>query len=240
VVGNRAAAAFFSRMRIITILLWLLASSITSWARPPLDLSKVDSLDLAGYRPLLRGDFRGKHAPAQFLHSPVLPVAVSCIYVVLNPGARIYALPKQVDGATIYVPEVKDLSFQAVLSRSCSWWNDQHEISPAYVLEHEQIHFALYEVAARRLNERADRLLKALEGSSDSPQAAVAAAQRFLHQSLDRTMQDVVEDNVRFDRETSFGFQPDRQQQWRMTVEGDLKQLSEHAVDLELRPPASR
>lgn len=227
-------------MRIITILLFLLAGSTTSWAAPPLGLSKVDSLDLTGYRPLLRGDFRGKHAPAQFLHSPTLPVAVSCIYVVLNPQARLYAQPKQVDGTTVYVPQAQDLAFQAVLSRSCSWWNDQHQVSPAYVLEHEQIHFALYEVAARRLNARADHLLRALEGTSVSPQAAIAAAQQFIHQSLARTMQDVVKANVNFDRETSFGFQPDRQQQWRRTVEGDLKQLSEHAVDLKLRPPASR
>ena len=206
------------------------------WAGPFLDLSRVDSLDLTGYRSLRRNDFSGAHAPAQFLHSQVLPVAVSCIYVVVNPGARIYAEPRIVDGVTTYIPLVSDLSFQAVLSKSCSWWNKQHGVSPAYVLEHEQIHFALYEVAARRLNESAEGLIRSLPVSRESAQAAVTSTQQFLQQSLNRTMQQIEKDNTRFDRETSFGFQPDRQHRWRKSVDGDLADLAAHAVDLDLRP----
>lgn len=223
-------------MRLAIILYLLLTGAIPSSAGPPSGLSKVDSLDLTGYRTLKRDDFRGNHAPAQFLHTPVLPVAVSCIHVVLNPAARMFAEPQQIQGVTTYLPRISDLAFQAVLSRSCSWWNDQHDVSPAYVLEHEQIHFALYEVAARRLNQRADQLLRALPASTESAQAAVAAARQFLHQSLDRTMQEVIKQNLLFDRETSFGFQPDRQQRWRLSVEGDLAQLAQHAAELKLQP----
>ncbi len=212
---------------------------ISSLAGPPLDLTRVDSLDLTGYRALHRDDFGSDHAPAPFLHGPVLPVAVSCLYVVVNPSARIYAETRQLNGVTTYVPLINDLAFQAVFSRSCSWWNQEHSFSPAYVLEHEQIHFALYEVAARKLNRQAANLIKALPSSTESAQAAVTATQHFLQQRLNQTMQQVVGDNVRFDRETSFGFQAQRQQRWRTSVEADLAQLTEHTVDLDLRPPAA-
>ena len=222
------------RISLLCCVCLLLPGSV--WAGPPLDLSRVDSLDLTGYRSLRRDDFSGAHAPAQFLHSQVLPVAVSCIYVVVNPGARIYAEPRIVDGVTTYVPLVSDLSFQAVLSRSCSWWNKEHSVSPAYVLEHEQIHFALYEVAARRLNQSAAGLIRSLPVSTKSAQSAIASTQQFLQQSLNRMMQQIVKDNTRFDRETSFGFQPDRQERWRRSADGDLADLAAHAVELDLRP----
>ncbi len=227
------------RLRMLTSLFLFILPNLLS-AGPPLDLSKVDSLDLTGYRSLERADFKGAHAPKQFLHGPVLPVAVSCIYVVVNPRARIYAESRMIDGVATFIPSISDLAFQAVLSRSCSWWNDEHNVSPAYVLEHEQVHFALYEIASRKLNKDAVGLIRALPVSTESAQAAVTATQRFLQERLNRTMQQVVNDNALFDRETSFGFQPERQQRWRKTVDGDLSQLTEHTVDLELHPPAGR
>ena len=44
----------------------------------------------------------------------------------------------------------RDLRFRAQMDRKCSWWNPKDLGFPQeYILEHEQIHFALCELGAR-------------------------------------------------------------------------------------------
>ena len=59
---------------------------------------------------------------------------------------------------------VHNLAFTAFMDRDCSWWNPQYTGLPhEYILEHEQIHFALFEIAARRLNQQAARIQERME-----------------------------------------------------------------------------
>ena len=45
-----------------------------------------------------------------------------------------------------------------------AWWNDKiASEQPAYVLEHEQIHFAIFELEARALNARAEAISRDME-----------------------------------------------------------------------------
>ncbi len=88
------------------------------------------------------------------------PVAVTCAYVVASQDARIFPEPAtDPTGADGYRARIEGLRFDALMSRSCSWWNPDNAVSPAYVLQHEQIHFDIFEVTERRLNQDLPGLL---------------------------------------------------------------------------------
>ena len=106
-----------------------------------------------------------------------------------------------------------------------------------YVLEHEQIHFALSEVAARRLNRDVPRMLNSPSVESSSPDSVITLARRRIQAALERTLAETGELNLEFDRATSFGFSLHLQEAWRRRVEKDLEELARFAAD---RPPGRR
>ena len=198
---------------------------------------RLDTSDVIPYRALQRGDFQGEHPPKAFLGRVDLPrpVAVSCAYVAADPRARVFAEPVGYQRRR-YRPRVEDLTFRAMFSRSCSWWNRDHGLSPTYVLQHEQIHFALFEAAARRLNRDVPRMLASAALEADSPDSVIALARRRIQEALQRTLAETQQSNLEFDRATSFGFSPARQEAWRRRVEGELEELARFAAD----PPPGR
>lgn len=200
---------------------------------------RLDTSDVITYRALTRGDFRGDHPPKPFLGRADIPqpVAVSCAYVAPDPGARVFAVPTRPGGKGPFRPHVEGLTFRAMFSRSCSWWNREHGLSPMYVLEHEQIHFSLFEVAARRLNRDVPRMLNSPSLESSSADSVVALARRRIQGALERTLAETGELNLEFDRATSFGFSLHLQEAWRRRVEKDLEELARFAAD---RPPGRR
>ncbi|MCY3735080.1 MAG: hypothetical protein OXG13_01685 [Gemmatimonadaceae bacterium] len=200
---------------------------------------RLDTSDVITYRALTRGDFRGQHPPKAFLGRVDLPrpVAVSCAYVAPDPRARVFAEPIRPGGQGPYRPRVENLAFRGLFSRSCSWWNREHGLSPMYVLEHEQIHFALSEVAARRLNRDVPRMLTSASVESASPDSVITLARRRIQDALERTLAETGKLNLEFDRATSFGFSLHLQEAWRLRVEKDLEELARFAAD---RPPGRR
>lgn len=207
----------------------------------------LDSADVISWRPLRRSDFRGERPPGAFGTGAVRPVAVSCAYVVASPQARIYPEPvgdprpesrpesrlesRLESGAEAgYRARIEGLTFQALMSRSCSWWNPDNMVSPAYVLQHEQIHFDIFEVTARRLNHDLPGLLEVMDVRGPTVEAVVNGAQRYVQQALSRGLESAGALNQKFDMETSWGFEPQRQNSWRLRLDRDLKQLQHVSV----------
>ncbi len=223
-------------------LLLLLPLAATALAAVPaagqISSVRLDTADVIPYRALTRGDFRGEHPPKPFLGRVDLPrpVAVSCAFVAVDHQARVFAEPTRPAGQGPYRPRVEGLSFRAMFSRSCSWWNQEHGLSPMYVLEHEQIHFALFEVAARKLNRDVPRMLSTAVVESASPDSVIGLTRQHIQAALERALTETAELNLDFDRATSFGFSLYRQEAWRRGVERDLEELARFAAD----PPPGR
>lgn len=193
--------------------------------------SGLDSADVISWRPLRRSDFRGERPPGAFGTGTVRPVAVTCAYVVASPQARIFPEPVGKAGSESgYKARVEGLTFQALMSRTCSWWNPDNRVSPAYVLQHEQIHFDIFEVTARRLNHDLPGLLEVMDVRGATVEAVVDGAQRYVQKALARALESAGALNQKFDMETSWGFEPQRQNSWRMRVDRDLKQLQHVAA----------
>ncbi len=91
-----------------------------------------------------------------------------------------------------------------------------------YILQHEQIHFAIHEIEARRLEGRVEELKAGIRGQGSSADAAYAEAQAQLNAVLAKHVDAVYQRSYRFDQETSNGFDPEAQARWWSQISQEL------------------
>jgi hypothetical protein len=190
-----------------------------------IEASQLGGLDLIGYRPLRRDDFRAAAPPPQARAVASRLGAATCSYLVPDRDSlRIAATPRKArEGGFEYVAKPDRMRFRGAMDRGCSWWNDAQTAMPEdYVLAHEQIHFALTEIHARRLDARADELVARMTFVDRDPNAAIAASERAFERLLREESEALVARNDRFDAETSLGVHREAQAAWQRTVEREL------------------
>jgi hypothetical protein len=206
------------------------AFGIIAQARPrEFDPSLLETGDLIRYRDLSRDDFLAADPPAEAagLHGQL--GAATCVFLTTDPNTAIRASSRGLDQQRGVVrAEVENLGFLAYMDRECSWWNPAPKALPDdYILEHEQIHFALFEIAARRLNRRADQLTRQMETVSTSQQSALEDVHRQIDTEMQRILDEVLARSNDFDRETSRTYRQDRQNWWWRTVRLELDRLAD-------------
>lgn len=177
--------------------------------------------DAIPYRGLEREDFRGEEPPPQFGRYRERLGAATCCYVLARPETRIEV--RQMPPGDRWQGAPTQLGFRAVMDPDCSWWNTEQTRLPAeYVLEHEQIHFALFELEARRLDARAAELTRAATVTASSPEQALRRSREVLEEALARGLEATLRRNREFDEDTSMGFRPERQEVWLERVRSEL------------------
>lgn len=226
-------------LRVPRILLpWLFVaplacSSLPDYASPTggvVDPSQIDRSDLITYRKLEQGDFRAESPPVDAAEHAQKLGALTCSYVVTTPGTRFEMEERPGKGDATFRAKLKELGFVAYMDRNCSWWNPKDGIaSKEYVLQHEQIHFALTEVASRRLNARVPQLMKTIRAETRTAEQATELMQKALSDLLDETMDELLARNQDFDEDTSAKHDAKAQQKWFDEVSAELDEL----------PPAS-
>lgn len=221
--------------RALLIVALVGCSTLPEYAAPKggvVDAGKLDSTDVIGYRLLTRADFRGTHAPPEFAQVADRVGAATCGQVRTTSDTTFFIKWRQDTPSSEkqHWVEVKKLSFMALMDRRCSWWNDKAAArAPAYVLEHEQIHFALYELGARKLNASVDAIKRDMTAEGASQQEVEARAQRALNDALLKATEDLLDRNRDFDEDTSLGYRPDRQRTWLQRVNEELSATQKHA-----------
>lgn len=222
--------------RWLPLLLALLGcSTLPEYAAPKggvVDAGKLDASDVISYRQLTRADFRGTHAPPEFAKVADRVGAATCGQVRTTGDTEFYIKWRQEtpSSARLHWVDVKKLSFMALMDRRCSWWNDRAAArAPDYVLEHEQIHFALYELGARKLNASAENIRREMMAQGTSQQEVESRAQRALNDALVKATEELLERNRDFDEDTSLGYRPDRQRSWLKRVQEELAATAQHA-----------
>ncbi len=195
------------------------------------DPSSVDLSDSIAYRALTREDFRGTVVPPAFAKVADRVGAATCGHVLTTPDTQVMIVgQRQPDGDEHFRVSVKALGFRALMDRSCSWWNDKvAAFAPEYVLEHEQIHFALYELGARRLNAKAAEIAGKMQGEGSSQQALQSQAEQTLRDAVLDEVQVILDQNRNFDEDTSLGYKPERQKQWLKRVTQELSETQRWA-----------
>ncbi len=181
--------------------------------------------DLISYRELSRDDFLARRPPpeSEGLHGQL--GAATCVFLTTSPDTYIRATSQAPDLVPGQIrARVEKLQFLAFMDRECSWWNPSPMSLPEeYILQHEQIHFALFEIAARRLNRRAEELADQMAVVATDQQEALEAVHRRIDAELQRAMDEVLARSNDFDRETSRTFREDRQDFWWRSMQVELE-----------------
>jgi hypothetical protein len=214
---------------VVALFASVACSSLPEFAAPT--RSAVDSTDAAEpgdairYRALTRADFKAQNPPGKIKHGEYELGAQTCGVLLNSPENRsVLTKTTEPNGKVHCTGRFKVLRFRALMDRSCSWWNPNNQ-KPEYTLQHEQIHFALHEIAARRLNQRARELVNTTEINSDDCDEVAAKLTAITSDLLDSEAQDALERNEDFDSETSLGHDAKRQAKWWNTVQRELAEL---------------
>ena len=189
--------------------------------------SEADLTDLISYRTLTRRDFKA-NAPPRSLSHPERMGALTCGYVMPAPETQaMVSHTRQPDGTFRYEGSVRNLGFRAVMNRNCSWWNDDFpSTSSEYVLEHEQIHFAIVEIGARRANARSDEIARSARSRAADYRAAGENAQKKFEDALRQVTEQIMDRHNRFDEDTSLGHFPEKQREWLERIERELAETA--------------
>jgi hypothetical protein len=201
-------------------------SSLPSYAAPEggfVTDEEAASGDLIEYRPLTRADFQGP-APTGNAAAHVDKVgALTHALIKHDPGVGFAG--KQItspNGDQRVEGKVENLRFRAWMDRSRSWWNPKPGVAPeSYVLQHEQIHFALVEIEARKMNAEGTALMqKTFKGKTSE------AIQKEISEELTEIVQNgmarVLDRSTDFDEDTSARYDPKKQNEWWQRVQREL------------------
>ena len=202
-------------------------SGLPNYAAPKISVLSDEDLDMSDvitYRKLSRADFRGTEPPTNFDERMA---AVTCVYTqpIVDKQAIDIRPATSAGGDQAYDVTFKNLKYRALMNRNCSWWNPNN-VSNAedYVLEHEQIHFALFEIAAREWSELPPLRIRV---KADSSVAMKREMQAQFEDLLQQRLAVLLEQNRRFDEETSLGHDPAKQREWLESVRSRLPPGSE-------------
>lgn len=197
-------------------------------ARPrAFDPELLRSGDLIRYRDLRRADFLADQPPEEAVGVHQLGAA-TCVYLTTDPRTAVRTTSQGDDERNGLVSaQVENLGFVALMDRECSWWNPGPLSLPAeYILQHEQIHFALFEIAARRLNSRVEEMSRRMQTVAATQQGAFDVLSRQIDREMQRAMDELLARSNEFDRDTSRTYRQDRQNWWWNTVRGELRRLA--------------
>ena len=188
-----------------------------------------DRQDLVEYRALRREDFLLSSPPVRADTTSGHVAAVTCAGLVPNPGLKFRAVREPT--ASEFEVSVDNLSFSARMDPTCSWWDDRSQfVDPKYVLQHEQIHFAIVELEARELNRRAGEIAEKLRTRAATGEAALAAAKQAFNAEYEAALQRTAARSKAFDLETSLGLSPEKQTTWQERIDQELAASSAFAA----------
>lgn len=127
-------------------------------------------------------------------------------------------------GQAYFFGSIEHLGFEAVMLPERSWWNPGIPAGlRTYVLQHEQIHFALTEIAARRLTQVIREWASKVLAVKPTPQEVRSELARQIQEKINAAMEESLKRQSEFDEDTSLIYNPRRQHWWYWTVEDELK-----------------
>lgn len=163
--------------------------------------------------------------------------------VILSPYAILGIAENEKSSRGKYRLLADNFHYFAALDTENSWWSDRADFKGAeasYTLEHENIHFMIHELAARKINKRIVQALKnGYEGNDP-----VVLMQRFINDArtfYEEEIAQAEQSDIKFDIQTSLAFRPKTQENWRKSLEHELFAYRAFSFDehMELRFPAA-
>jgi hypothetical protein len=208
-------------------------SRLPSYARPQgglMDPSAVEDEDLIDYRTLTREDFMGDKPVGEAAEHMDAMGAQTYAIVRPDPNLKIWITGTQQPGGDIeYTGKIQErLHFRAQMDRRRSWWNPTlKDVPEAYVLQHEQIHFAIAAAQAQKLNLRAAEITASMHATGDSQEEVRDAIQKKLDDVIRGALEELLARNGAFDEDTSARYDPKKQDEWFRRVSREIGEKAE-------------
>jgi hypothetical protein len=175
------------------------------------------------YRTLNVDDFQAESLPEDLESHAQNIAAHACCRLRTAKNARYKITRGYLNQKIHYFGSIEYVEFEAVMVPDCSWLNPKvDEKKLDYVLQHEQIHFALMELAARKLNRESKDEVKnfiAIQSTYGATRDEITAR---IKNMVRRANEQVLLEHTAFDEETSLFFEPETQQRWYERIEKQL------------------
>ena len=198
-------------------------AQLPEYARPRIithDQEKA-TLDEFGYRQLTRKDFKASSPFIDSTEEDSHLQARSCIKI--RPAVKAIISKGVIHGNQVYAGRISEVRFEARFLPHCSWWNPKVSAKrTAYVLQHEQTHFAIAELEARKLSKRTDGEWTEYFALGSSAEEVQQELSRRLQEHTEKLTLDGLEEHLKFDNDTSMFFAPYVQRKWLEKVESKL------------------
>ena len=220
----------FLRYAVLSLALALIpaCARLPEYARPRMvpaeDLQQARAAGFP-YRPLTPEDFRAASLSEHMAAHAERINAHAATQIRLTADSGFGITSGDLYGQSYFFGRIERIGFEAVMLPDRSWWNPKMPANMRdYVLQHEQIHFALTELAARQLTGDSQKWASDVLVIQPTPQEVRAELARQIKERINAAMEANLKRQAEFDNDTSLFFNPRRQQWWSWTVEDELKQ----------------
>jgi hypothetical protein len=216
------------RNLLLLLLLGLLAScaQLPEHAQPRFHAPQGDNLASGkgfSYRQLLAEDFQAASLPPEYRQYDHTIGAHSCISIRPSRDLKIHIVHANYQDMLFYSGTILNLKFEAIFVPECSWWNPALDRrKKEYVLEHEQIHFALAELVARKLTSTAAYELQSYIAFGVSYTEVQQELIEKLKNMGQETMESSLQEHTDFDEDTSLFHDPQTQRKWLESIKTRL------------------
>jgi hypothetical protein len=184
------------------------------------------------YRPLTPDDFRATALSEQQAEHADRIKAHAAMLIRVTTDSTFKITSGDFYGQIYFFGKIEHLAFEAVMLPDQSWWNPEIPANMrSYVLQHEQIHFALTEIAARQLTNDTPKWASDVLVIEPTPQEVRAELVRQVKDRINAAMEANLKRQAKFDEDTSLSFNPRWQQWWFDTVAEELKQTNRQRAD---------
>lgn len=227
----------FLSYALIAVLLALIAACarLPEYARPRMVQTAEPEKAMATafpFRPLTLDDFRATSlSEDQLAHGDRIK-AHAAMLIRVTADSTFKITNGDFYGQRYFFGKIEHLAFEAVMLPDRSYWSPT--ITPdlrGYVLQHEQIHFAITEIAARQLTRDAQKWASEVMVIQPTPQAVRAEMFRRVKEKINAAMEANLKRQGNFDEDTSLSFNPRWQQWWFETVEKELEETHRERSD---------
>lgn len=218
-------------LRYAVLFLWLAltlaCARLPEYARPRIVQAHEQRETLVTgfpYRPLTPVDFRAASLSEQPAEHAERINAHAAILIRLTADSSFRITSWDLYGQSYFLGSIGHLAFEAVMLPDRSWWNPKIPANMrGYVLQHEQIHFALTELAARQLTSDAHKWASDVLVIELTPQEVLVELARQINDRINAAMKVSLKRQTQFDEDTSLFYNPKWQQWWSSSVEDELK-----------------
>lgn len=204
----------------ITILVFLFTgcARLPDYALPQqINIENTANLSTEGmpYRTLEITHFRATAIPGNTNTPSKHLSAKICTQIRLAERTTFRIEPKPDQSDSNYYGKVENIAFEAVMLPYYSWWSPKvPPFSRPYTLQHEQIHFAITALYARRLSRDSRTEMQNFTVVDTTRNGAQEQLGKKIATLIQGALDEEMQKQLTFDQETSLHFAPEKQQEW--------------------------